>query len=63
MADRKPVGNLIDGDERPPLPPRAGTGLSTGSNGGVRAGGRNLMDDEPEEIKSLDGWEVLRPGR
>ena len=54
---RKPVPNLIDGDERPPaLPPRTGTGLSAGSGRG-----RNLLDDEPD-IKGLDGWEVLRPG-
>jgi inositol-1,4,5-trisphosphate 5-phosphatase len=54
---RKPVPNLIDGDERPPaLPPRTGTGLSTGSG---RRG--NLLDDEGD-LKGLDGWEVLKPG-
>lgn len=58
MGERKPVPNLIDGDERPPaLPPRTGTGLSGGGNGRAR----NLLDDEGD-IKGLDGWEVLRPG-
>lgn len=49
---------------KPPLPPRTGTGLSNGSGSG-RAGprGRNLMDDEPEDLGSLKGWEVLQPGR
>ncbi|KAF1845724.1 uncharacterized protein K460DRAFT_355505 [Cucurbitaria berberidis CBS 394.84] len=62
---RKPIQNLIDGDEKPPLPPRTGTGLSMASNGssGRRGGGRNLMDDEPEDMQSLRDWEVLRPGR
>ena len=64
---RKPVQNLIDGDEKPPLPPRTGTGLSSASNGsnGGRGGigSRNLMDDEPEEMQSLKDWEVLRPVR
>jgi hypothetical protein len=62
-ATRKPVPNLIDGDERPALPPRTGTGLSAASNGSGRGGGRNLMDDEPEELRNLDGWEVLKPLR
>lgn len=59
--------NLIDGegDDRPPLPPRTGTGLSTGSNGSGRVGGgnggrRNLLDEEPDEMGQ---WEVLRPVR
>lgn len=62
MADRKPVGtghgvgSLIDTtDDRPALPPRTGTGLS--------GRGRSLMDEEPEEMESLKGWEVLRPTR
>ncbi|KAJ4344445.1 Inositol-1,4,5-trisphosphate 5-phosphatase 1 [Didymosphaeria variabile] len=61
MAERRPVGmgngvgSLIDAsDERPALPPRTGTGLS--------ARGRNLMDEEPEDM-NLKGWEVLRPAR
>ncbi|KAF1992884.1 hypothetical protein P154DRAFT_478416 [Amniculicola lignicola CBS 123094] len=49
-------GNLIDMNaEKPPLPPRTGTGL--------RRGGASLMDDEPEDLESLRGWEVLRPAR
>lgn len=56
---RKPVPNLIDGDDRPPaLPPRTGTGLSGGSNGRSR----NLLDDEGD-LRGLDGWEVLKPDR
>jgi hypothetical protein len=54
---RKPVQNLIDGDEKPALPPR------TGINGSGRVGGRNLMDDEPEDLQNLREWEVLRPAR
>lgn len=65
LVAKKPVPNLIDGDERPPLPPRTGTGLSagsTGSNGrGRMGGGRSLMDEEPEEMAGLRDWEVLRP--
>ncbi|KAF3049476.1 inositol polyphosphate 5-phosphatase [Didymella keratinophila] len=58
MGARKPVPNLIDGDDRPPaLPPRTGTGLSTGSG---RRG--NLLDDEGD-LRGLDGWEVLKPDR
>lgn len=50
-AVRKPVPNLIDGDEAPPaLPPRTGNGRAA-----------NLLDDEGD-MKGLDGWEVLRPG-
>lgn len=59
---RKQTLNLIDGD-RPPLPPRTGTGMSTSSRGstGGRAG-PNLLDDEPnEELEALKGWEVLKP--
>lgn len=67
MAERRPVGDEREREEKPPLPPRTGTGLSTGSNGsrgGGREGrGRNLMDDEPEDLGSLRGWEVLQPGR
>jgi hypothetical protein len=49
---------------KPPLPPRTGTGLSNGSGSGRAAPrGRNLMDDEPEDLGSLKGWEVLQPGR
>lgn len=69
MAERRPVGglNYLDGDGedgvKPKLPPRTGTGLSNGSGrGGDR--GRNLMDDEPEDLSGLGrGWEVLQPGR
>jgi inositol-1,4,5-trisphosphate 5-phosphatase len=51
---RKPVQNLIDDDgEKPALPPRTGSG----------GGGRSLMDDEPEDVRSMGEWEVLRPGR
>jgi inositol-1,4,5-trisphosphate 5-phosphatase len=58
MGARKPVPNLMDGDDRPPaLPPRTGTGLSTGSG---RRG--NLLDDEGD-LRGLDGWEVLKPDR
>lgn len=61
---RKPVQDLLDGDVKPALPPRTGTGLSSVSNGSRGAGGsKNLMDDEPEELQSLKDWEVLRPGR
>lgn len=50
---------------KPALPPRTGTGLSVGSS---RAGGdapmsRNLLDEEPEELRNLGDWEVLRPER
>lgn len=58
--------NLIDGpDDRPPLPPRTGTGLSTASRESGGRGGRvNLLDDDPnEELEALKGWEVLRPVR
>jgi hypothetical protein len=54
---RRPVQNLIDGDDKPVLPPRAGSGGS----GSGRA--RNLLDDEPEDFQNLRDWEVLRPGR
>ena len=58
---RKPLPNLIDGDEKPPaLPPRTGTGLSGG--GRSVGGARNLLDDEGD-MKVMDGWEVLRPDR
>ncbi|KAF2474766.1 uncharacterized protein BDR25DRAFT_280286 [Lindgomyces ingoldianus] len=60
-------------EKRPPLPPRAGTGSSTGSaptsvrgkRTNVGGGGsENLLDDEPsEELEALKGWEVLRPVR
>lgn len=60
MAERKAVGvgndvgSLIDtSDERPALPPRTGTGSS------VR--GNSLMDEEPEDMENLRGWEVLKP--
>jgi hypothetical protein len=56
---RKPVQNLIDDDgEKPALPPR------TGSNGSSRRGGdgaKSLMDNEPEDMRSMGDWEVLRP--
>lgn len=56
---RKAVPNLIDGEDRPPaLPPRTGTGLSIESNGRAR----NYLDDE-SDMRSLDGWEVLRPDK
>lgn len=61
IAERRPVGggsataSLMDEEGgKPPLPPR------TGSGGGR---GRSLMDDEPEDMGSLRGWEVLQPGR
>ncbi|KAK1919676.1 hypothetical protein P3342_001969 [Pyrenophora teres f. teres] len=56
---RKPIENLIDGEDKPPLPPR------TGTNGSSRSGGgRNLMDDDPEDVhNNLRDWEVLRPVR
>ncbi|KAF1914992.1 SacI homology domain-containing protein [Ampelomyces quisqualis] len=64
MAERKPVGSSSwgapsyeDGESKPPLPPRTGTG------GSSRSGGRNFMDDEPEDLGGLRGWEVLQPGR
>jgi hypothetical protein len=60
-SSRKPVPNLMDDDmygERPPLPPRTGTGMSMASSGR----GKNLLDDEGD-MKGLDGWEVLRPDR
>ena len=60
---RKPVndGNLIDDSmEKPALPPRTGTGLSIRSREGT---GRSLMDEEPEDMENLKGWEVLRPVR
>lgn len=60
---RKPVPNLIDDDIKPALPPRTGTGLSAMSNGSSRNGRPSLMDDEPEEVKNIDGWEVLKPMR
>ncbi|KAH8731467.1 SacI homology domain-containing protein [Phaeosphaeriaceae sp. PMI808] len=63
MAERRPVPNPVDDDgyARPPLPPRSGTGLSAGSGGSGRR--RNLLDDEPEDMGGLKGWEVLQPGR
>lgn len=52
---RKPVQNLIDDDgDKPALPPR------TGSGGSSR---RNLMDDEPDDMRNMGDWEVLRPVR
>ena len=58
MGARKPVPNLIDGDDRPPaLPPRTGTGLSTGS------GRRGYLLDDEGDLRGLDGWEVLKPDR
>lgn len=66
-AERKPVPvNLMDEDgmAKPPLPPRTGTGLSNGSGSGMGGGGRrggNFMDDEPEDLRDLRGWEVLQP--
>jgi hypothetical protein len=62
VAERRPVhdAHLMDTDERPPLPPRNGADASNGSG---RGGARNLMDDESEEMRGLDGWEVLRPVR
>ncbi|ORY00017.1 SacI homology domain-domain-containing protein [Clohesyomyces aquaticus] len=63
-ASKRDIGADAGGD-RPPLPPRTGTGLSTAS-GGRRGGGggANLMDEEGgEEIEALRGWEVLRPVR
>jgi hypothetical protein len=61
-AERKPVPNFMDedGGAKPPLPPRTGTGsLSNGSGSGGRRG--NLMDDEPEDLRDMSGWEVLQP--
>lgn len=50
-------GSLIDTSEgiKPALPPRTNTGMSG------RA--RSLMDEEPEDMENLKGWEVLRPVR
>lgn len=62
-AARKPIPNLIDEDVKPALPPRTGTGLSTMSSGGGGGGGRILLDEEPDEMKNTDGWEVLKPMR
>jgi endonuclease/exonuclease/phosphatase family metal-dependent hydrolase len=67
-AARKPVQapGLIDTteEERPPLPPRTGTGMSSASAGsGGRRGGGNILDEEPEDLDALRGWEVLRPDR
>lgn len=67
MAERRPVqgsvmgtASLIDEEgAKPPLPPRTGSGGSI--PGAVPGRGRNLMDDEPEEMGSLKGWEVLQP--
>jgi len=65
MADRRPLrngmdsGNLVDTSEeteRPALPPRTSTAM-----GGAR--GRNLMDEEPDEMENLRSWEVLKPVR
>ncbi|KAF2109040.1 SacI homology domain-containing protein [Lophiotrema nucula] len=61
-----PVSLIDDNEDRPPLPPRTNTDMSTRSGGGGR--GRNtranLLDDEPsEELEALKGWEVLRPVR
>ncbi|KAF2176670.1 hypothetical protein K469DRAFT_645357 [Zopfia rhizophila CBS 207.26] len=74
-----PPGNYVDmrKEQRPPLPPRTGTGLSSASGGseggkgfgkkggrGGRGGKGSLMDEEPaEELEALRGWEVLRPVR
>ncbi|KAL6709684.1 Inositol-1,4,5-trisphosphate 5-phosphatase 1 [Coniothyrium glycines] len=60
---RNPVSNLIDGDAKPALPPRTGTGFSTVSSNSARSGGKNFLDDEPDDLRSLDGWEVLKPMR
>lgn len=65
-TERKPVApaSLIDtSEDKPPLPPRTGTGLSAASNGSAAGRGRSLMDEEPEDMESLRGWEVLRPVR
>jgi hypothetical protein len=57
-SERKPMPNFMDedGGAKPPLPPRTGTGLGNGS--GRRS---NLMDDEPEDMRDMSGWEVLQP--
>lgn len=64
---RKPVLSRAESEDKPPLPPRTGTGLSSISNESSReqsvAPTRNLMDDEPEEMHNLKDWEVLRPVR
>jgi hypothetical protein len=56
---RREPPSLMD-DEKPPLPPRTGTGLSADSQGRRQP---NLLDDEPEDMEALRGWEVLRPVR
>ena len=57
----------IDGDGRQPLPPRTGTETSMGSNDNGRSRAeridRNFMDDDADDMRNLDGWEVLRPAR
>ncbi|KAF2265672.1 hypothetical protein CC78DRAFT_183975 [Lojkania enalia] len=65
---KRSAPNLIDMNEKPPLPPRTGTDVSIRSNGSAssarNAGARrNLLDEEPEELEGLRGWEVLRPIR
>lgn len=67
---RKPIPNLIDGDDdgrrekKPALPPRTGTGLSGRDGNGYGYGngsgnengrGRSLMDNEPEP-EELEGF-------
>ncbi|KAL0254772.1 Inositol-1,4,5-trisphosphate 5-phosphatase 1 [Diplodia seriata] len=47
------VANQVDGP--PSLPPRRGTGTSTGSPSG-------LLDTGDDEMQGLKNWEVLRPG-
>jgi inositol-1,4,5-trisphosphate 5-phosphatase len=57
---RKPIQNLIDGDDdKPALPPR----INTNGSGRGGGGGRSLMDDEPEDMQNMRDWEVLRPVR
>ncbi|KAF2854632.1 hypothetical protein T440DRAFT_464773 [Plenodomus tracheiphilus IPT5] len=65
---RKPAPNHdAEADFKPALPPRTGTGISSISNGSSRGGGggggRSFLDDEPEDLKNLGDWEVLRPER
>ncbi len=58
LTARKPIQSMMQGEDKPPLPPR------TNSNEvGPRPikGSKSLMDDEPEELSSLKDWEVLKP--